>query len=144
MISNPWRRGQSGPTVVTKPRPTRPCRDGWGFALPEQERRSPVPEVYQPSPRHKEPWQPGARGSLCPRDVDGAALFAISVPDPNRPGKRYATDGERAFCAHPDNVVRSDGGMTWHGFPYDWRRVPLSVQRQWVQEQRISRMRLRG
>ena len=38
--------------------------------------------IYEPNPKHKEPWQRGARGSLCPRDADGPALLAISLVDP--------------------------------------------------------------
>jgi len=29
------------------------------------------PLNYVPNPKHKEPWQRGRRGSLCPREIDG-------------------------------------------------------------------------
>jgi hypothetical protein len=69
------------------------------------------PLLYEPNPKHKEPWQRGARGSLCPPDVDATALLATSETDPRHPGKRYATDGRRAYCGHEHALGR------WHGFP---------------------------
>src|ERR1700683_2023948 len=73
---------------------------------------------YEPNPKHKEPWQRGARGSLCPLDADAPALLAASELDPEHPGKRYAPDGVRAYCGHE----HSPG--CWHGFPIEWRAVP--------------------
>lgn len=99
--------------------------------------------VYRPNPRHKQPWQPGARGSLCPPDVDGAALLQQSVLHPNKAGKRYATDGTNAYCAHFDNEMTPEGDEIWHGFPEEWKRVPAAVQRRWVEEGRIPRPRYR-
>lgn len=99
--------------------------------------------VYRPNPRHKHPWQPGARGSLCPREADGDALLQQSVPHPAKPGKRYATDGDQAYCAHPSNQQTADGDEIWHGFPEDWKQVPAAVQRMWVDEGLISRPRYR-
>jgi hypothetical protein len=58
----------------------------------------PPPPVYEPNPKHKESWQRGARGSLCPEHADGPALFAASEVDPCNPGKRYATDGRQSYC----------------------------------------------
>jgi len=68
--------------------------------------------TYEPNPNHKEPWQRGARGSLCPRDADGPALLAASEVDPKHQGKRYATDGIRAYCEHEHSADH------WHGFPH--------------------------
>jgi hypothetical protein len=42
--------------------------------------------TYEPNPKHKEPWQRGARGTLCPREADGSALLATSQVDPKHPG----------------------------------------------------------
>lgn len=115
-----------------------------GFLLSQQEVS--LPDTYEPSPRHKQPWQPGARGTLCPRGVDGATLFQAATADPARPGKRYNTDGQHAYCAHPNSKVdpHDDQDVVWHGFPVPWKAVPMAVQRQWVTEGRISRIRLRG
>jgi Zn-dependent peptidase ImmA (M78 family) len=74
--------------------------------------------VYEPNPKHKEPWQRGARGSRCPKDADGPALLAASEIDPKHPGKRYATDGGQAYCGQQHLPGR------WHGYPVKWREVP--------------------
>lgn len=96
---------------------------------------------YEGIPKHKQPWVAGRRGSLCPPDVDGVALFKEAATDPKRPGKRYATDGVNAYCAHSSNVRTPTGGTYWHGFPYEWHRVPAAVQRQWIAEGKIPRYR---
>ena len=50
-------------------------------------------ERYVSNPRHKAPWQPGARGTQCPRDVDGEKLFGTATADPRNPRKKYNADG---------------------------------------------------
>ena len=74
-----------------------------------------------------------ARGSLCPRHADGPALLAASQPDPANPGKRYATDGERAYCA------QEHGPDVWHGFPVDWRTVPPKLRTTWLQSGLVTK-----
>jgi hypothetical protein len=105
-----------------------------------------VPDTYVPNPRHKQPWQPGARGTLCPKGVDGAALLKTATADPNHPNKRYNTDGECAYCAHSSsrNVADGEQEVVWHGFPINWRDVPAAVQRQWIADGLLARLRLRG
>lgn len=93
--------------------------------------------LYEPNPKHKEPWQRGARGSLCPAEADGPALLLESELDPDHSGKRYATDGARAYCGHEHAPGR------WHGFPVEWRRVPQKLWRDWLANGRISRRGLR-
>lgn len=92
---------------------------------------------YEPNPKHKEPWQRGARGSLCPRDADGPALLVISEVDPNHPGKRYATDGHRAYCGHEHSPD------CWHGFPVEWRKVPAELRSAWLADGRVSKRSIR-
>jgi hypothetical protein len=93
--------------------------------------------VYEPNPKHKEPWQRGARGSLCPKDADGPALLAASTVDPQRPGKRYATDGHRAYCGQEHLAGR------WHGYPVQWREVPASIRRALVSDYQVSKRDLK-
>jgi hypothetical protein len=88
---------------------------------------------YEPNAKHKEPWQRGARGSLCPRGVDAEALLEGSEVDPASPGKRYATDGVRAYCAHEHRPG------CWHGFPVEWRRVPSSLRNAWLRSGRVDK-----
>jgi hypothetical protein len=92
---------------------------------------------YEPNPKRKEPWQRGARGSLCPPDADAAALLAASEIDPGHPGKRYATDGRRAYCGHEHALGR------WHGFPVEWRKVPAAIRNAWLEVGRVSKRSVR-
>jgi hypothetical protein len=88
--------------------------------------------TYEPNPKHKEPWQRGARGTLCPRDADGPALLATSQVDPKHPGKRYATDGTLAYSGHEHTTDH------WHGFLVQWRKVPASIRNAWLAEGRVK------
>lgn len=88
--------------------------------------------VYQGNPKHKEPWQRGRRGSLCPKHANAETLLRTSLPDPKKPTRRYATDGREAYEAKPRNTVDANGDDVWHGFPIPWSRVPPSVQRTWI------------
>ena len=100
---------------------------------------TPGPEAprYEPNPKHKEPWQRGAKGSLCPKDVDAPSLLAASVIDPQHPGKRYATDGDRAYCGQEHRP-----GL-WHGYPIQWREVPTVILREWRTHGLVSRRGLK-
>lgn len=95
------------------------------------------PMQYEPNPKHKDPWQRGASGSLCPRGADGAELLAESQLHPSKDSKRYATDGQRAYCGHE----HSPGA--WHGFPVQWREVPEVLRHKWLAEKRVSRRAIR-
>lgn len=81
---------------------------------------------YARSLKHKREPSRGVKGSICPEDLDedrAQHLLESSVPDDGR--KRWATDGERFFAAHPDNA----GG--WHGWPEPIERVPVAILRRW-------------
>jgi hypothetical protein len=93
--------------------------------------------VYESNPKHKEPWQRGLRGSLCPKDADGPALLAASQLDPKHPGKRYATDGQRACCGQEHRPGR------WHGYPVQWREVPSAIRTSLVTEHQVSKRNIR-
>ncbi|MEO5333060.1 MAG: hypothetical protein H7839_13655 [Magnetococcus sp. YQC-5] len=72
---------------------------------------------YRSNPKHKEPWQPGRKGALCPAWSHSLAdeLLQNSEPHPNFDKKaRYATSNGMAFEAYPDlqgggMVILSDG-----------------------------------
>jgi hypothetical protein len=99
--------------------------------------KPPPAPVYEPNPKHKEPWQRGARGSLCPAHADGPVLFASSEVDPRNPGKRYATDGRQPYCGQEHRPGR------WHGYLVQWREVPATLRRQWVADKKVSKRDLR-
>ncbi len=82
--------------------------------------------VYEGNPKHKAPWQPGRKGSLCPADVSierARELLQSSVED----GKmRFGADKGRAFCARIHDTAKN----RWHGYPVAWKEVPLPVRTQ--------------
>src|SRR6266705_475354 len=101
MLAVPDKRRAKQQTTQKVPRPRQPAR------APHDEETDTTTDsavdvalTYEPNPKHKEPWQLGARGSLCPKDADGPTLLANSQADPKHQGKRYATDGTRAYCGH--------------------------------------------
>jgi hypothetical protein len=82
--------------------------------------------TYEGNPKHKEPWQPGRRGSMCPDFVTietAQQLLDGSVAAKNA---RYATIGGLAFCA------REHRPEFWHGYPVGWREVPVNVRLGWI------------
>lgn len=86
---------------------------------------------YEANPKHKEPWQAGQKGSLCPAWSHGLAsdLLHSSIPYGR---KRFATHDKKAFAAQehaPD---------CWHGYPVGWEEVPEPVRRQWLNAGVIS------
>ena len=89
--------------------------------------------VYVPNPKHREPWQRGRRGSLCPKEISPAQaqqLLDQSVPDGE---KRYAVHEGRPYCG------QSDGAGGWHGYPVGWKEVPSKLRTRWQNEQRVRK-----
>ena len=87
---------------------------------------------YEPNPKHKEPWQRGRRGSLCPKLPTGLAqklLDESALVDT----RRYACHEGQAFCAqeHRPGV--------WHGYPIAWVEVPPVVKNAWIAGGDVSR-----
>ena len=81
---------------------------------------------YESNPKHRQPWQRGRRGSLCPETVGlKAARGLLSASEPVG-DKRYAVHEGRAYCA------QEHGAGAWHGYPVGWREVPESLRRMWL------------
>lgn len=79
---------------------------------------------YEPSDKHKLPWQRGRRGSLCPDEItleDAQRMLTEGLALPGA-DKRFGTDGERAFCAQEHAPGR------WHGYPVGWEEVPPTLR----------------
>ena len=103
---------------------------------PEQARGKAEPEMltYEPNPKHKPIPSPGRHGSICPPRADGPALLMQSELVGQ---KRYATDGESAFCAQQHAPNR------WHGYPVNWDEVPPAVVSKWVAADKVERRTIR-
>jgi hypothetical protein len=95
-----------------------------------------MPLIYESNPKHKEPWQSGARGSLCPPELHEIALQLLERSEIVN-NKRYATHAGKAFCAMNHAKDR------WHGYPVLWREVPETIRRKWLIEGKIQRRDLR-
>ncbi len=77
--------------------------------------------IYQGNRKHKEPWQPGRRGTLCPPDIDLARAQQLLERSVEHGSARYAADDGRGFCARDDHAGH------WHGYPVGWQQVPHQV-----------------
>lgn len=90
--------------------------------------------LYESSAKHSRPWVVGVKGSQCPREISleaAQAMLGASEVAVNSPKKRYATDGQRAYCAMEHEPGR------WHGWPVGWYEVPEALWRKWQQEGRV-------
>jgi len=96
---------------------------------------------YEPNPKHREPWQRGRRGTLCP-NLDEAVrreLLEHSDPDGDGPeAKRYAVHEGKAYCAKP----HAEG--KYHGWPVKWREVPESIWRPWLKSRKVTNRDLKA
>ena len=98
---------------------------------------------YEPNDKHKKPWQPGRKGSLCSAvghditEEERSDLLNKSDPDPLGSDKRYATDGRHAFCA------QSHGPDVFHGYPVGWKEVPEQLRNAWIAAGRLRRNSIR-
>ena len=87
--------------------------------------------------KHKEPWQRGRRGALCPREIDSELAQRLLADSEADGDVRYAVHDRRAYCA------RQHGPDLRHGYPVGWIRVPERLRRKWLDEQRVRRRDIR-
>ncbi len=94
---------------------------------------------YEPNPKHKEPWQPGRKGTLCPPPNQLSTKKAMEMlKNSDLEGKkRYATFGGKAYCAQEHRA-----GL-WHGYPISWHEVPPRVKSKWLEEGLVTRKEMR-
>lgn len=98
---------------------------------------APANPVYEPNPKHKEPWQPGRKGTICPKDLtlhDAAKLLVESV---EFNGARWAVHNGRAFKA------KSHAKDRWHGWPIGWVEVPATLRQRWQRENLVHKQELK-
>lgn len=92
---------------------------------------------YESNPKHRDPWQRGRRGALCPRRVTPEVAERLLRDSELVEGKRYAVFEGQAFCAQehaPD---------AWHGYPVGWRQVPHAIRSRWRREGAVQRRAIR-
>jgi hypothetical protein len=88
---------------------------------------------YESNPKHREPWQPGRKGSVCPPELLLREAQELLRESSLQGHKRFATRGGRAYCAQEHAEGR------WHGYPISWKEVPDFLRRQWTREGRVAR-----
>lgn len=92
---------------------------------------------YEGNPKHKHPYQPGRRGSLCPPDINTRVAQAM-LEESIRVGKaRYAIREGQPFCAREHDQGR------WHGYPVVFREVPHDVRAQRLRQNAVKKSQLR-
>src|SRR4030042_1578354 len=91
---------------------------------------------YKCNPKHKEPFQPGRKGSLCPKSVKQEKAQELLDQSVEEGGHRYATLEGRAYKAIGDKGI-------FHGFPIGFREVPQKVLNAWKREGKITRKQIR-
>ena len=91
---------------------------------------------YEPNPKHKEPWQRGRKGSLCP-DMPKDLARELLKGSVAHGRKRYACHEGRAYCA------QCHGGDCWHGYPVAWREVPPDIVKAWIDEHKVTRQQVK-
>src|SRR2546423_14640983 len=85
--------------------------------------------VYEGNPKHKEPWQSGRKGSLCPKEIRIEQAQILLNKSILQGKKRYGVDGQgRAYCAQAHDEAHS----RWHGYPVGWREGPVEAQKQFM------------
>ena len=94
---------------------------------------------YEPNDKHKKPWQPGRRGTLCPPPDELSLLEAARLLRRGEPfGNRiYNVHNGNAYCARPH---RDD---TWHGYPIPWREVPHPIRKKLREAGRVKRREMK-
>lgn len=117
---------------------------------PESWLPSTVMAIYRPKPKHKDPWQPGRRGSLCSHGLtadehtalqdDVQSLLDDAAENGWEAGRaRYACWGGRPYASRP----HSDGDDEWYGYPVGYVEVPESIRRDWVARRLVRRSDIR-
>jgi hypothetical protein len=82
--------------------------------------------VYEPNPKHKEPWQPGKKGTLCPKDLTLRQAVDLLAGSEEFGGARWAVHAGRAFKAKEHAKGR------WHGWWVGWVEVPESLRHRFL------------
>jgi hypothetical protein len=100
---------------------------------PVRTRRQVDRPTYDSNRKHKEPWQPGRKGSLCPNDMTPQVAQKLLEASDVHEERRFAVHDGRAYRGH-----EHEPGL-WHGFPVGWKEVPPQLRIKWVNEHRVSR-----
>jgi len=94
--------------------------------------------IYEGSPKHKEPWQRGRRGTLCPPWSQCLAQQILDTSIPSQDGRlRFGVYNGWAF------VAREHRSGRWHGYPVAGNEVDAVVVNQWIRQNAVGRSEVR-
>ena len=92
---------------------------------------------YEGNAKHKEPWQRGRRGSLCPKEIDFSRAQTLLLQSEAIGRKRYAAYKGKAYCA----MEHREG--LWHGYPVGWSAVPPRVRNVLIQKGQVTQREIK-
>lgn len=88
--------------------------------------------VYIGNPKHKDPWQRGRRGSLCPPE--------ISQEDAQKMLSDSYLHGRHRYAVRAGVIYKAQGkDGRWHGYPEAWRRVDCSIRNHFVKSKLVRK-----
>ena len=92
---------------------------------------------YEGNPKHKEPWQRGRRGSLCPKEIDFKVAQTLLAESELSDRRRFAAHEGIAYCAreHRDGL--------WHGYPVGWSEVPPAVRNLLIETGKVTQREIK-
>ena len=93
--------------------------------------------IYEANPKHKEPWQPGRKGSLCPAWSHELAQDLLRESAVSSAGSRFATRDGQPFAGQEHQPGY------WHGYPISWSEVPEKIRRNWIEDGMVTRKQIR-
>jgi len=95
--------------------------------------------IYEPNRKHKEPWQSGQRGTLCPPASELCLTTVKSLLKESVlfGSVRYACHEGRAYAAHEHESNR------WHGHPVGWVEVPSDIRISWLEAKKVQKRDIR-
>lgn len=92
---------------------------------------------YEGNRKHKDPMQPGRRGTLCPPEIDHKIARNLLKNSRSDGEQRYAVHEGRAYCASEHETGK------WHGWLVGWVEVPESIRNAWKKDGRVKRSEIR-
>lgn len=90
--------------------------------------------IYEGNPKHREPWQPGRKGTLCPQWSRSLVQQILDGSIPSSDGNiRFGVYDGWAFAAREHDPGR------WHGYPVGWNEVDTTIVNQWIRQKVVKR-----
>lgn len=93
---------------------------------------------YVSNPKHREPWQPGRRGALCPKEVWPHAQALLEGSE-ERGGHRYAVFEGKLYKGQKSDSNAAE----WHGYPVGISEVPAEVVSVFVKAGKLTNRDIR-